>query len=536
MSTAIGIITQKALGVITDTVITVSLVQSGIVINNYEGGSPGDISIADVDGLEDALDDKQPLAAVLTATTASFTIAQANKLEGIEDGAEVNVIPSWTDITGKPSEFPPSAHTHAIADIINLIATLASMVDAIDGKQPLATVLTDTTASFTGALLTKLNSIESGAQVNVAPSWAALTGMPAPISSTTAAFTTSYETKLSGIEANAQVNVDPAWAAITGIPAVISGTTASFTVAYETKLNGIESGAQVNVAPAWASLTGVPAVISGTTASFTAAKDTKLSGIETGAQVNVTPTIAGVTGLTDALLEKQSSLWAKVVYLWAPTTATAGLWINTAGSGNGTFSNGLPAAGGSIYAGMKRAVYGNVITTLNQVLGQRTSELLFHIGSVANKGGFKFRARFGFSTWANGGRMFAGMSSTTNNVVTADPSANLVTMGFAVDSADNGLIYFMARGSGSASRTSTGLTIASLNAFDVGIDVASNGTSADYWIKDLETGTLVTGNMATNLPANTSILSAAVLASNAALTPVNSIQLGVARIYIETDY
>jgi hypothetical protein len=40
----------------------------------------------------------------------------------------------------------------------------------------------------------------------------------------------------------------------------------------------------------------------------------------------------------------------------------------------------------------------------------------------------------------------------------------------------------------------------------------------------------------TNLPTNTTLFTAGVLASNAALTPVTSIQIGINRIYVETDY
>jgi hypothetical protein len=39
-----------------------------------------------------------------------------------------------------------------------------------------------------------------------------------------------------------------------------------------------------------------------------------------------------------------------------------------------------------------------------------------------------------------------------------------------------------------------------------------------------------------NLPAATTLLTAGVLASNAAVAVVTSIQLGINRIYIETDY
>jgi hypothetical protein len=39
-----------------------------------------------------------------------------------------------------------------------------------------------------------------------------------------------------------------------------------------------------------------------------------------------------------------------------------------------------------------------------------------------------------------------------------------------------------------------------------------------------------------NLPAATTLLTAGVLANNAAVAVVTSIQLGINRIYIETDY
>jgi hypothetical protein len=67
--------------------------------------------------------------------------------------------PDWADVTSKPSTFPPSAHTHIIADTTGLQT-------ALDGKQPLATVLTNTTASFTTAQEAKLSGIATAATAN----------------------------------------------------------------------------------------------------------------------------------------------------------------------------------------------------------------------------------------------------------------------------------------------------------------------------------------------------------------------------------
>lgn len=66
----------------------------------------------------------------------------------------------WSDITSKPSTFTPSSHSHSTSDVTGLNT-------ALNGKQPLATVLTNTTAAFTTSQETKLAGIATGAQVNV---------------------------------------------------------------------------------------------------------------------------------------------------------------------------------------------------------------------------------------------------------------------------------------------------------------------------------------------------------------------------------
>lgn len=77
----------------------------------------------------------QPLDSVLTGTTASFTIALESKLNGIAAGAEVNVNVNadWNSVSGdseilnKPATFPPSAHTHVLADVTNVTMTAANL-------------------------------------------------------------------------------------------------------------------------------------------------------------------------------------------------------------------------------------------------------------------------------------------------------------------------------------------------------------------------------------------------------------------------
>jgi hypothetical protein len=233
---------------------------------------------------------------------------------------------------------------------------------------------------------------------------------------------------------------------------------------------------------------------------------------------------------------KQDQLFSKSIYWWRPTNVTAGLWIGTIGAGNGSYSTATPSAAGSIYELLKRARWANVVTTTNQLLGQRNTELLWHRGANANYGGWEFYARFGFDVWTNGGRMFCGFSSTTNNVVSSgNPSVNPGTLGFCVDDTDNGAIYFMSRNA-ATTKMPTGFTITSLSGYECYISCDPNGSSISWYIIELNTGAYAGGSLSTNLAANTVLMSCGVLASNAALTAVGAIQIGVNSIYVQSTY
>lgn len=57
-------------------------------------------------------------------------------LKSLEDatGGEISV--TWSDVTGKPSEFPPESHTHTIAQVTDLtseIDNIKSRLDALEG-------------------------------------------------------------------------------------------------------------------------------------------------------------------------------------------------------------------------------------------------------------------------------------------------------------------------------------------------------------------------------------------------------------------
>ena len=79
------------------------------------------------------MDSKQPLAFVLTLTTASFTTALASKLSGIETGAQVN-IPLDADLTA----YADAANAQARRVLIGIYETLGAPSNAVGNDNDIA--------------------------------------------------------------------------------------------------------------------------------------------------------------------------------------------------------------------------------------------------------------------------------------------------------------------------------------------------------------------------------------------------------------
>ena len=233
----------------------------------------------------------------------------------------------------------------------------------------------------------------------------------------------------------------------------------------------------------------------------------------------------------------QAALWGNNTILWTPTTATAGVWQGTAGSSLGTYTTALPTTT-NFYTAMKRGQWATVVTTLNQQVGQRSSENMFFRGSVAGQGGFFFFCRFGTTTWTAGDRLFVGLSGGTTAIVTGNPSALLNMMGFAIDAGDTAITFMHNDGSGVATKdTIAGQpTLASNQGYDAYIFAKPNDTTIYYRLVNINTGAeIINTSTTTDLAVNTTMMAAHAHMSNGANTPVTSAQIGVNRMYIESD-
>lgn len=209
-------------------------------------------------------------------STEDYTTAEKAKLLGIEGGAQVNPTPV-DNLLSDDVSYPLSARQgkvlkgfidtindiltsddtnldelQEIVDFIKLnredldsltISSIAGLEDALSNKQPLSSILTDTSASFTTILLSKLNSIEANAQVNTVDSVAGKAGV---------VVLNKTDVGLSNVDNTSDVNKPISSATQAALSDKVDKevgkqlSTEDFTTTEKSKLSGIAVGATQN--------------------------------------------------------------------------------------------------------------------------------------------------------------------------------------------------------------------------------------------------------------------------------------------------
>ena len=286
------------------------------------------------------------ISAATTSAAGSMSAADKTKLDGIETGAQVNVATNLAYTTASTSGTVTSS-TGTDATIPAATTSLAGLLTSTDK--------------------TKLDGIETGAQVNVATNLSYTTAasdgtvtsstgtnatIPGATTSLAGLLTSSDKTKLNGIETGAQVNVGtnlsntplPLGVVInsstgndTSIPAATTLVSGVMSAADKTKLNGIAAGAQVNVGtnlsntPSASDVlvssstgtdTTLPAATTSAAGVMTGADKAKLDGIAAGAEVNVATNLGYTTAASTGTVTSSTGTNATIP---AATTSLAGL-------------------------------------------------------------------------------------------------------------------------------------------------------------------------------------------------------------------
>ena len=192
----------------------------------------------------------------------------------------------------------------------------------------------------------------------------------------------------------------------------------------------------------------------------------------------------------------------------------------------------------NILTQMRRLGYVSAATAAS-LAGARLAAAQFWRGNAADRGGFKFIARFATSDAAAvaGARMFVGLSATTGAPTNVEPNTVNNSVGVGQISTSNNL-QIITRDGATAQTIDLGANFPantlSADAYELMLYSAPNGTTIGYRVERLGTAFVAEGTLSTNLPVNTTLMGIQMWRCNNATALAVGIDL--VQLYIETDY
>jgi Major tropism determinant N-terminal domain len=248
------------------------------------------------------------------------------------------------------------------------------------------------------------------------------------------------------------------------------------------------------------------------------------------------PKFKGPGGLDTPL---QPALWANGRIEVHPSSGTGFTTVAAAApTAVGTVSHpGI--ASGSLRAQTRRAIVTSAATA-NSASELRIAANIVFRGDAVGQGGFHFACRWGLSSAVAGQRAAVGLFGTTAAIATTQsPSSLTNVIMLANDAADANMQVMHNDGAGNCTRIDLGVNFpvpSSVNnaMYEVQFFALPNALEVGYRVLRLDTGAVVTGTIAADLPAPGQFLTwhAYVNNNNVAAAVI----LDFYRLYVETDY
>jgi hypothetical protein len=230
----------------------------------------------------------------------------------------------------------------------------------------------------------------------------------------------------------------------------------------------------------------------------------------------------------------QEALFSNSVQIMLPNTGTTvplaftNTWTGRASTG--TLSH--PAIATTNHLTLMRSSLYTSGAVAGQGYGIQGTFAMNYLGNAANRGGFFFFARFGFTAYSSAARVFVGLTTQNAAYGATEPSTVNNTVGLCKDSTD-GTVAFCMRGT-AVTKNGT-WTPAANTVYDFTMSAPPNSTTITYRLVDETNGTVVFDNLSTstNAPAvNTLMYPWTWVGASSAVSQI----MAVGKVYIASDY
>ncbi len=445
------------------------------------------------------------------------------------------------------------------------ISDVDGLQTALDGKQPLATVLTNTTASFTTALETKLNGIEAGADVtdaaNVAAAGAVMESDYSP------AHSVLVQQSGTGSPSALQISNNTLLGRLSGGGSNIAALSAS-DVRTLLSINNVDNTSDLNKPISTATQTALDGKIDEVTSTdnaivrfngtggavqngvitiddggaffipdYAGTPPTPVGGLNLFTRSRVNRRLPAIVGPSGVQTRLQTFLGANRIGLWAAAGGTTVTAFGMSGAATGTATAKNPTST-NLFTQSRRIAYRSAATA-GSAAGLRGNLLQNWRGNATGLGGFHFTAQFGVGDAAEvaDARNFVGLQGAAAVIGNVNPSTLTNLLGFGSDNAEANLSFMHNDGAGAAKKIPLGANFPantrSTDWYHVEMFCAPNGSEIFYYIENMTTGNTASGGVTTDIPAATTFLSYQLWRNNGATAL--AVDLDINFVYLESD-
>lgn len=158
-------------------------------------------------------------------------------------------------------------------------------------------------------------------------------------------------------------------------------------------------------------------------------------------------------------------------------------------------------------------------TTANAQAGGAVAGIVGITSSTAGRGGWEFICRFGASQIPTGPRLFVGMTATTYNGSTVEPSALTANYAvFGLDSTDTNIQLLTNSNVSTGTKIDTGIPLAANGWYEATIWCDPGSTTIKALLTRMDTGAIYYGTTNTDVPATGSLMLAQCIGGLSATT------------------